>query len=51
MTSKPAGPIPLTSEVGGQYLHHFRIDRTLASGGMGSVYVGYDTSLNRPVAI
>jgi len=44
--------IPLTSEAGGgQYLHHFRIDRTLASGGMGSVYVGYDTSLNRPVAI
>ncbi|HYV47601.1 MAG TPA: protein kinase [Myxococcaceae bacterium] len=51
MTSIPAGPIPLTSEAGAQYLHHFRIDRTLASGGMGSVYVGYDTSLNRPVAI
>ncbi len=51
MTSIPAGPIPLPNEAGTRYLHHFRIDRTLASGGMGSVYVGYDTSLNRPVAI
>jgi len=51
VSSVPSGPIKLTAEVGAQYLHHFRIDRTLASGGMGSVYVGYDTSLNRPVAI
>jgi len=51
VTSIPAGPLPLTAEAGARYLHHFRIDRTLASGGMGSVYVGYDTSLNRPVAI
>lgn len=45
-------PIALTDEVQPQqFLHHFRIDRTLASGGMGAVYLGYDTSLNRPVAI
>ena len=35
----------------GTYLHHFRVDRKLASGGMGAVYLGYDTSLDRPVAL
>jgi len=45
------GPIQLTAQVGTEYLHHFRIDRALASGGMGAVYLGFDTSLNRPVAI
>jgi serine/threonine-protein kinase len=32
-------------------LKHFRIDRKLASGGMGDVFLGFDTSLSRPVAI
>ncbi len=34
-----------------QYLNHFRLDKELASGGMGSVYLGFDESLQRPVAI
>ena len=35
----------------GTYLHHFRVERQIASGGMGAVYLGFDTSLNRPVAL
>ncbi len=35
----------------GQTLGHFTVDRFLAAGGMGEVYKGTDTSLNRPVAI
>jgi hypothetical protein len=35
----------------GTYLHHFRVDDRIASGGMGAVYLGFDTSLNRPVAL
>ncbi|MBL8957520.1 MAG: protein kinase [Myxococcaceae bacterium] len=34
-----------------QYLNHFRLDKELASGGMGAVYLGFDESLQRPVAI
>lgn len=34
-----------------QYLNHFRLDRELASGGMGAVYLGFDESLQRPVAL
>lgn len=34
-----------------KYLNHFRLDRELASGGMGAVYLGFDESLQRPVAI
>jgi len=51
-------PVPLTTELlvpaelaPGTYLHHFRVDRQIASGGMGAVYLGFDTSLNRPVAL
>jgi hypothetical protein len=50
-------PLPLTevlvpSELApGTYLHHFRVDQHIAAGGMGAVYLGYDTSLNRPVAL
>ncbi len=50
-------PVPLTdvlvpAELGpGTFLHHFRVDRRIASGGMGAVYLGFDTSLNRPVAL
>jgi predicted Ser/Thr protein kinase len=32
-------------------LQHFRVDRELARGGMGAVYLGHDTSLDRPVAL
>ncbi|MGZ5957935.1 MAG: protein kinase domain-containing protein [Myxococcaceae bacterium] len=50
-------PLPLTevlvpSELApGTYLHHFRVDRHIAAGGMGAVYLGFDTSLNRSVAL
>jgi serine/threonine protein kinase len=40
------GPLPP-----GSMLKHFRIDARLAAGGMGEVYTGFDTSLNRPVAL
>ena len=53
-----ATPVKLTDEADdraalppGSLLKHFRIDRQLASGGMGEVYAGFDTSLNRPVAL
>ena len=50
-------PVPLTevlvpAEIApGTYLRHFRVERRIASGGMGAVYLGFDTSLNRPVAL
>jgi hypothetical protein len=50
-------PVPLTEVLvpaelaPGTYLHHFRVDRRIASGGMGAVYLGFDTSLNRPIAL
>jgi serine/threonine protein kinase len=52
-----ATPVKLTEEVdpaalpAGSMLKHFRIERRLAGGGMGEVYEGFDTSLNRPVAL
>jgi hypothetical protein len=50
-------PVPLTQVLvpaelsPGTFLHHFRVDQHLAAGGMGAVYLGFDTSLNRPVAL
>jgi len=50
-------PVPLTEVLvpaelaPGTFLHHFRVDRRIAAGGMGAVYLGFDTSLNRPVAL
>ena len=50
-------PVPLTQVLvpaelaPGTFLHHFRVDRRIASGGMGAVYLGFDASLNRPVAL
>ncbi|MEC7519714.1 MAG: protein kinase [Myxococcota bacterium] len=35
----------------GRTLAHFRIDAPLGRGGMGAVYRGWDTALERPVAI
>ncbi|MDX2012165.1 MAG: protein kinase [Myxococcaceae bacterium] len=35
----------------GRSLHHFRLDRAIAEGGMGRVYLGFDLSLQRPVAV
>jgi uncharacterized RDD family membrane protein YckC/predicted Ser/Thr protein kinase len=35
----------------GTRLRHFTIEKLLGRGGMGSVYLGRDTSLDRPVAI
>jgi serine/threonine protein kinase len=52
-----ATPVKLTDEVDpgalppGSLLKHFRVDGRLAAGGMGEVYAGFDTSLNRPVAL
>ena len=50
-------PVPLTEVLvpgeitPGTYLHHFRVDRRIAAGGMGAVYLGFDTSLKRPIAL
>ena len=30
---------------------HYRVDGRLGSGGMGEVFLGFDTRLNRPIAI
>ncbi len=35
----------------GRSLHHFRLDKSLAEGGMGRVYLGFDLSLQRAVAV
>jgi predicted ATPase len=35
----------------GKTIQHYRIDAALGEGGMGLVYRGYDTKLDRPVAI
>ena len=45
--TEAAGPDPLV----GARLRHFEVDRLLGRGGMGSVYLGKDTSLERPVAL
>ncbi len=47
--AKPAAgePDPLT----GKKLAHFEVERLLGRGGMGAVYLGHDTSLDRPVAL
>lgn len=40
-----------TKEILNQYLERYEIDQRIGSGGMARVYRGYDTSLNRMVAI
>jgi uncharacterized RDD family membrane protein YckC len=45
--TETAGPDPLV----GARLRHFEVRRLLGRGGMGSVYHGNDTSLERPVAL
>jgi serine/threonine protein kinase len=35
----------------GTNLKHYRVDETLGKGGMGVVYRGFDTKLQRPVAL
>ncbi|HEY0714019.1 MAG TPA: protein kinase [Polyangia bacterium] len=55
-TELPAAKLPGTGEgasdplVGGR-LRHFQVERLLGRGGMGAVYLGVDTSLERPVAL
>jgi hypothetical protein len=45
-------PVQLTQPVNAaRYLNHFRLDKVLAAGGMGEVYLGFDTSLHRQVAL
>jgi hypothetical protein len=46
-----SGPGRAEGALVGQALDHFKVDGFLAAGGMGEVYRGTDTSLNRPVAI
>jgi serine/threonine protein kinase len=48
---KKERPANLVGGLVGQHLKHFRIDKRIAAGGMGEVYLGFDTSLSRPVAI
>jgi hypothetical protein len=35
----------------GTHLKHYRVDEALGQGGMGAVYKGFDTKLQRPVAL
>ena len=42
-----ASPVAMT----GRVIGHYRIDRALAAGGMGQVYVAHDVELDRTVAI
>jgi tRNA A-37 threonylcarbamoyl transferase component Bud32 len=44
-------PILLEQADPNRYLNHFRLDQVIASGGMGKVYLGFDTSLQRKVAL
>ena len=46
----PTGDGTVDPLVGGR-LRHFEVERLLGRGGMGSVYLGMDTSLERPVAL
>jgi serine/threonine protein kinase len=41
----------ITDPLVGKRLRHFEITRLLGRGGMGAVYLGQDTSLDRPVAL
>jgi uncharacterized RDD family membrane protein YckC/predicted Ser/Thr protein kinase len=50
-TLLPAGEPAPTDALVGAKLRHFQVDRLLGKGGMGSVYLGSDTSLERPVAL
>lgn len=55
--SKIVGAFPLDGALlseradSGPRLAHFRVDTRIAAGGMGEVFLGFDTSLQRPVAI
>jgi len=51
VTPDPEPTAPEIIQPLSQYLNHFRLDKELASGGMGAVYLGFDESLQRPVAI
>ena len=40
-----------TVSLAGRRLRHFQLERMLGRGGMGAVYLGRDTALDRPVAV
>jgi uncharacterized RDD family membrane protein YckC/predicted Ser/Thr protein kinase len=50
-TRLPAGEAMSTDALVGARLRHFQVERLLGKGGMGNVYLGSDTSLERPVAL
>jgi uncharacterized RDD family membrane protein YckC/predicted Ser/Thr protein kinase len=47
----PAAPAANAESLVGTKLKHFELQRLLGKGGMGAVYLGLDTSLERPVAV
>jgi len=52
VASFPVDGLPIVERAdSGPRLAHFRVDTRIAGGGMGEVFLGFDTSLQRPVAI
>ncbi len=51
MPVKPGHTMSMNDPFTGKQVEHFRIERLLGRGGMGSVYYGWDLRLDRPVAI
>jgi uncharacterized RDD family membrane protein YckC/predicted Ser/Thr protein kinase len=47
----PGGGAPTAEALVGRTLKHFELQKLLGKGGMGAVYLGLDTSLERPVAV
>jgi uncharacterized RDD family membrane protein YckC len=50
-TATDAAGAALPDPLIGKRLKHFEIERLIGRGGMGSVYLGRDTALDRPVAV
>jgi uncharacterized RDD family membrane protein YckC len=52
-SGRAGAPAPATPErdLTGMQLCHFAVKRLIGRGAMGSVYLGHDTSLDRPVAL